>query len=118
MNKLFLKLLKTIKITLASLLSHNVIDSHYNPVNLLNGFSKIYERFLHDSLSNFTDEMLSKFVSPYKKSYSSNHVLLKLIEDWKKSLDEKNIIGVVLMGLFEAFDCILHDILMVFLWMQ
>ena len=58
--------------------------------------------------------MLSKFVSPYKKSYSSNHVLLKLIEDWKKSLDEENIIGVVLMGLFKAFDCIPHDILMVF----
>ena len=28
---------------------------NYRPVSLLNGFSKIYERFLHDSLSNFTD---------------------------------------------------------------
>ena len=81
------------------------------PVSLLNGFSKIYERFLHDSLSNFTDKELSKFVSPYRKSYSSNHVLLKLIEDWQKSLDEKNIIGAVLMVLSKAFDCIPHDLL-------
>ena len=27
---------------------------NYRSVNLLNGFSKIYERFLHDSLSSFT----------------------------------------------------------------
>ena len=44
---------------------------NYRPVNLLNGFSKIYERFLHDSLSNFTDKLLSEFVSAYRKSYSS-----------------------------------------------
>ena len=39
------------------------------PVSLLNGFSKIYERFLHDSLSNFTDKVLLKFVSDYRKSF-------------------------------------------------
>ena len=84
---------------------------NYRPVSLLNGFSKIYERFLHDSLSNFTGKVLSKFVSAYRKSYSSNHVLLKLIEDWKKSLDDKNIIGAVLMDLPKAFDYIPHDLL-------
>ena len=57
---------------------------NYRPISLLNGFSKIYERFLHDSLSNFTDKILSKFVSAYRKSYSSNHVFLKLIEEWTK----------------------------------
>ena len=34
----------------------------------------------------YTDKILSKFASAYKKSYSSDHVLLKLIEEWKKSL--------------------------------
>ena len=85
--------------------------NNYRPVSLLNGFSKIYERFLHDSLSKFTDKILSKFVSAYRKSYSSNHVLLKLIEEWKKSLDHKNIIGAALMELSKAFDCISHDLL-------
>ena len=72
---------------------------------------KIYERFLNDSLSNFTDKILSKFVSSYRKSYSSNHFLLILIEEWKKSLDDKNIIGAVLVDLFKAFDWIPHDLL-------
>ena len=71
-----------------------------------------------------SQKILSKFVSAYGKCYSSNHALLKLIEEWKKSLDDKNIIGAVLMDLSKAFDCILLDllianfILMVFLWMQ
>ena len=96
----------------------------YRPVTLLNGLSKIYERFLQDSLSNFTDKVLPKFVSAYRNSYSSNHVLLKLIEKWRKSLDNKNIIGAVLMNLSKTFDCIPHDLLlqnvmlMVFLLMQ
>ena len=81
---------------------------NYRPVTLFNGFSKIYKRFLHDSLSNFTDKILSKFVSAYRKSYSSNHVLLKLIEEWKKSVDYKN--TSVLMDL--SFYCIFHDLLL------
>ena len=56
----------------------------YRPVSLLNAFSKIYDRFLNDSSSNFTDKVLSKFVSAYRKSYSSSHVLLKLIEQARK----------------------------------
>ena len=46
----------------------------------------------------------SQFVSAYRNSCSSNHVLLKLIEEWKKSLEDKNIIGAVLMDLTKAFD--------------
>ena len=45
---------------------------NYRPVTLLKGFSKTYERFLHDSLPNFREKVLSKFVSADKKSYSSN----------------------------------------------
>ena len=62
-------------------------------------------------MSDFTDKILSKFVSAYRKSYSSNHALLKLIEVWKKSLDDKNIIRAVLMDLSKAFDCIPYDLL-------
>ena len=63
--------------------------------------------FRHD----FKDKILSKFVSAYRKSYSSNHVLLILIEEWKKSLDDKNIVGAVLMDLSKTFDCVPHDLL-------
>ena len=57
---------------------------------------------------------LSKYISAYKKSYSSNNVLIKLIESWKKSVDQKKnkkIVVTVLMDLSEAFNSILHNYL-------
>ena len=68
--------------------------------------SKIYERFIHGCLSSYAESFLSKFISAYRKSYSSNHVLLRLIENWKKSLDNKNFVGTVLIDLSKAFDCV------------
>ena len=84
---------------------------NYRPVSLLNIFSKIYERFLHKNLTNCVNCFLSKFISAYRKSYSSSHVLIRLIESWKKSLDEKKFVGAVLMDLSKAFDSIPHDLL-------
>ena len=52
----------------------------YRPVSLSNIFTKILERFLHENLTNYVDTFLSKFTSTYRKSYSSNHVLIRLIE--------------------------------------
>ena len=84
---------------------------NYRPVSLLNCFSKIYERYLHNKLNSYIHTFLSKFVSAYRKNYSSNHVLMHLIESWKKQLDQNKFVGAVLMDLSKAFDCIPHDLL-------
>ena len=73
--------------------------------------SKIYESFIHISLSSYAEIILLNFISAYRKSYSSNHVLLRLTENFKKSLDNKNFEGTVLMDLSKAFDCVPHDLL-------
>ena len=73
--------------------------------------SKIYERCIHNSLSFYAETLLSTFISAYKKSSGSNHVLLRLIENWKKSRDNTNFVGTVLIDLSKAFDCIPHDLL-------
>ena len=38
-------------------------------------------------------------------------VLLRLIENWKRSRDNKNYVGTVILDLAKAFDCIPHDLL-------
>ena len=44
-------------------------------------------------------------------TFSSNHDLLILIENWKKSLDNKTFMGTVIMDLSKASDCIPHNLL-------
>ena len=84
---------------------------NYRPVSLLNTFSKVLERWINDKIEPFVNKILSKFISAYRKNYSSNHVLLRLIEEWKKQLDNKKFVGAVLMDLSKAFDCVSHDLL-------
>ena len=42
-------------------------------------------------------------------THSSSHVLLRLIENWKKYLGSKKIVGTVLRDQSKVFDCIPHD---------
>ena len=46
-----------------------------------------------------------------RENYSTNHVLIRIIENWEKALDEKFLVGTVLLDLSKAFDCIPHDLL-------
>ena len=59
------------------------------------------------SVANF----VSDFLPAYRKGYSTNHVLLRLIENWKAALDSYLFTGAVLLDLSNAFDCIPHDLL-------
>ena len=45
------------------------------------------------------------------ENYSSSHVLIRLIENWKQALDKNFVVGTVLMDLSNNFDCIPHDLL-------
>ena len=78
---------------------------------MLNCFSKIYKKFLLEAFKSFIDTFLSEHIAAYGEHYSSNHVLIRLTENWKKALDEKFFVGTVLMDLSKAFDCIPHDLL-------
>ena len=59
---------------------------NYRPVSILNAFSKIYERYLHNCLTPFVNEVLSNFICAYRKSFGTNHGLIRLIEDFGKNL--------------------------------
>ena len=47
----------------------------------------------------------------YRCGYSTNHVLIRLIENWRHALDNNLFTGTVLMDLSKVFDCIPHDLL-------
>ena len=47
----------------------------------------------------------------YRTNYSSKHVISRLLEEWRKKLDNNFVVGAVLTDLSKAFDCILYDLL-------
>ena len=57
------------------------------------------------------DYTLSVFIAAYRQTYAAQLVLIRLIEDWKTSLDNDYLVGAVLMDLSKAFGCIPHDLL-------
>ena len=66
---------------------------------------------MHNHIASFSNEFLSDLISVYRRGYSTNHVLIRLVENWKTKLDENLFTGTVLMDLSKAFDCIPHDLL-------
>ena len=47
----------------------------------------------------------------FREKYSTQHALIKLVEACRKCLDGKGIVGIVLMDLSKAYDCLPHDLL-------
>ena len=87
------------------------VISNYRPVSLLNGFSKIYKIHLKIHLVSSMNQHISNLVSAYRKNYSSQHVLIRLLEEWRKCLDNNYVVDEVLMDLSKAFDCVPHELL-------
>ena len=52
----------------------------YRPISILNCFSKIYEKFLNEQRLHSVNRSLSELGSAYRSGYSTNHVLIRLIE--------------------------------------
>ena len=84
---------------------------NYRPVSILNAFSKIYEKVIKNQLASYLDKYFSLFISLYRKSYSTQQVLIRLLEEWREKLDKNFIVGAVLMDLSKAFGCIPHDLI-------
>ena len=88
-----------------------MLKKNYRPISILSSISKIFEKILKNQIMEYMDKLLSPYLSAYRKHYSTHHVLIRLLEEWRKALDDGYLVGAMLMDLSKAFDCIPHDLL-------
>ena len=92
--------------------SDTLETGNYRPINILPCLSKIFERLYHEQLYEFFSSILSAFLAAFRRNYGCHHVLTKFVHDCKVAIDKGLNVGVVLMDLSKAFDCVPHGLLL------
>ena len=85
---------------------------NYRPMSVLPLISKIFERIIHDQLSEYLEKYLRSILCGFRKVHSTQqHALFKLLQAWQEEVDKGRFVGTILMDLSEAYDCLPHDLL-------
>ena len=58
---------------------------NYRPVSVLSSLSKIFGKIFQKQIIEYIDNKLSMYISAYRKGHSTQHILMGMIDDWKKS---------------------------------
>ena len=73
----------------------SLMKENYRPISILPTISKLFERIIARQINKFVSNKLSSLLCGFRKRYSTQYALLRLIEKWRKCLD---------------YDCISHDL--------
>lgn len=90
--------------------SDELSKENYQPVTVLPTLNNVFEKLLASQLDQLYSEILSDYISAYKRHYGCETSLMRLTEDWKRSLDNKQIVAMISMDLSKAFDTIPHGL--------
>ena len=85
--------------------------TNFRPISVLPTVSKLFERMMDKQIVAYITPFLSSLLCGFRKGYNAQHALIRVLEQFKISLDEGVKAGAVLMDLSKAFDCIRHDLL-------
>ena len=88
-------------------------NDHTNKENtghsILPNLSKVFEKCIYKYLSNFFENLFSKYQCRFRKGLKTKHCLIKLMKKWRECLDQGLEFGALLTDLSKAFDCLPHD---------
>ena len=73
--------------------------------------SEIFEKNLYQQIEDFS-RILSPKLCGFRKGHSAQHVLLNLLKNWQKCLDESRVVETVLIDFSKAWDFLPHDLLL------
>ena len=88
--------------------------NNFRPISILNNFSKIFEKVVHQQLLNYIENKNIFFKHQYgfRANKSTSHAIINLLRNMYNSLDNDNLYFTMFLDLRKAFDCVSHDILL------
>ena len=89
----------------------NIDKKNYRPINVLPSISKIFERLMFKQISSFIKTKISPYLCGFRKWYTTQHALLRLMDKLNRTIDKKEKLGLFMMDLSKAFDYIPHKLL-------
>ena len=66
---------------------------------------------MHGQLAEDLEAVFSPFLAAFRTGSGCQTTLLRLLEDWKRALDNHEYGAATLMDLSKAFDCLPYDLL-------
>ena len=88
------------------------LKSNYRPITVLVAFNNVLERLLSKQLYNYFEDKLSPYLSAYRRHYSCQTALLRLVEESKIAFHKKEHAALIGIDLSKAFDCLPHKLLL------
>ena len=84
---------------------------NYRPICVLSCLSKVLEKIIFQQMGTYFENIFSPYLSGFRKRYGCQHVLVRMTEKWRTTLDNKKVIAALSMDLSKAFDSLPHDVL-------
>ena len=87
---------------------------NYRPISLLSNINKIFEKILHNRLTEFFNfhNVIFDNQFGFREKHSTNHALIALTELVRKALDNNQFSAGIFIDLKKAFDTVDHNILL------
>ena len=88
--------------------------SNFRPVSVLPVVSKVYIqlRGFFNSCTTTYRNTPSCILHSLRPRYTTQNVLVSMVDDWRKALDDNKLVGAVMVDLSKAFDIVNHSILL------
>ena len=58
---------------------------NYRPDSLLPHVSKVFKRIIYKKINTYTEYKIPKCLTGFRKSHGSQHLLVTMLEKWKKA---------------------------------
>ena len=87
------------------------IVNDYRPVSVIPVIAEVFESIVHHHLYGYLEEhrILKKEQAGFQPNRSTQDVILRATDDWKRALDCGQTVATVMIDLSKAFYTINHD---------